>query len=330
MKRCGLGCGVLLGMLFLGNFGRAQSSLDMLEKDLNEVKQEHQEATSQNTDNFLKSLETASATADAALNLYQQAGGELPDATEVQTKYEHETPTEKAARLAKDQTNLSNFAGMVQLHCGLMRFAALQIVKPDLSTLHGDWLAWLKNAVLIYPQLTGAHKIKEMTMKDSIISSYLAFQGWGDKDEGGWTVKDLPRFYRRDVLEPLRNPPTAAALPAWDIFIAMKNADEPDPDKWNQVTYPGLAFDRDADDFAIAPSTEKLETMVKFIKANSTHPKADEWIGRVHEMMQAYRAQKAGLPAPASSTPDPNAAPAPAPPTGGPAATTTSTAPPAN
>ena len=131
-------------------------------------------------------------------------------------------------------------------------------------------------------------------MHDSVISKYLGFKAWGDKEQGTWAVSDLPKLYRTNVLEPLRATPTADTLAAWDAYIAMANADEPDNDKWNQVVYPPLQFDRACDDYSVTPGTEKLENLVNLIKANPTFPKVDDWISRVHQLMDDYRARRGG------------------------------------
>jgi hypothetical protein len=322
MRRFGLNCVVLGGCFFYATHSLAQSSLDILEQDLNQVKKEHQEAASQATMGFLTQLETASQSPDAALNLYQQAGGPLSDPIAVNSQHAYETPDEKATRLAQDQDNLSNLAYVLQVHCGLMRFAGLFIVHPDQKGLHGEWIAWLKTAAQIYPTLKGQETkpvaprggqtrgagrggaiadYRDVTMRDSIISNYLGFQGWGEKEQGHWKIKDLPQLYRANVLDPLRSSPSAETLTAWDAYIGMKSADQPDRDKWNQIDYPPLEFDRTSDDFAIARTTEKLATLVNILKANPTHPQLDDWIARVHQMVQDLRNQKAGKASSASA-----------------------------
>jgi hypothetical protein len=357
MRRRLLGCIAWGVLLCQGGFAAAQSSLDALDQELKAVKQEHQEVTLQMLTNFFSQIDAAMADPDASLALYQQAGGVMPDPTPVVTEHTDETASEKAARLAKDQAKLARLGTVLQLHCGLMHYAALFVVKPEQKGLQGEWLAWLPKAAQIYPQLAvpsensdqtspdqtpHSHKwkknaqdnppgvtpvsgdMKTQTMRDSIIGKFLGFNAWDDKelnaggasgsssdgkDPGGWSVKDLPKLYRANVLEPLRASPTPATLAAWDAYIAMANTDEPDNDKWNQVDYPPLEFDRACDDYAVTPSTEKLEGLVNLIKANPTNPQADDWISRVHKMMDDYRAHHGGnateaqSPAPASSSP---------------------------
>jgi hypothetical protein len=165
--------------------------------------------------------------------------------------------------------------------------------------------------------------MREKTMRDSIIGKFLGFRSWGDrppdagsasgsasdsKDQGGWAVRDLPKLYRANVLEPLRVVPTTATLEAWDTYIAMANADERDNDRWNETVYPPLQFDRACDDYAVAPSTEKLEGLVNLIKANPTNSHADDWIARVRLLMDAYRASHGG---PAMTAENPATVPAP-------------------
>jgi len=338
----GIACGAFL---LQGGAAFAQSdSLKALEDELKEAKQQHDDVTSQSLTNFFSQVDAAMASPDAAVTLYQKAGGTLPDPSPVITEHENETATEKDARVARDQANINKFGAALQLHCGMMHFAALFVAKPDQKGLQDDWVAWLKSAATIYPQLAAAqssgdqqqqqpqHKkkkdmqggdaaapkppppynpadLKGKTMHDSIIGKFLGFNLWGDKEQGGWSVKDIPKLYRANVLEPLRATPTAATLAAWDVFIAMANADEPDNDKWNQVVYPPLQFDRACDDYSVTPGTEKLEALVNLIKANPTFPKADDWIARVHQLMDDYRTRRGG-PALGAQNPATNAAPA--------------------
>jgi hypothetical protein len=294
MKQLGLGrilVAIVLGCAWIGG-ARAQTSLDELQKDLDQVKQEHQDATTQTLATFLNALQNAAARPDAAVQLYQQAGGDMPAPTQVTTRYEHETPTEKAQRLAQDQANVSALGGMLQLQCGLMRFAALFMEQSPPATLHDDWTTWLKSVAPAYPQLAGADSIRNMTMKESPISAYLNFHGWGDKEQGGWTVRKLPAFYRQYILDPLRNPIVADVLPAWDTYIAMRSANAANnPDKWNNEDLPELQFERTCDDFALQADTDKLQTLVQLIKDHPTHPKVDEWISTTHDMIAAYKAQ---------------------------------------
>jgi len=331
----------------------AQNSLDALDEELKEAQQQHKDITSQTLSNFFSQIDAAMSSPDAALALYQEAGGALPDPTPVVTQYESESASEKEARLALDQANLSKLRLVLQLHCGLMHYAALFVIKPDQKGLQSEWVAWLKSAAQIYPQLgvpagNGAQpppppkkkknkedaaapvvprlrpfnpaNMKDKTMRDSIIGKFLGFKAWADKEQGGWSVQDLPRLYRANVLEPLRVSPTTATLAAWDVYIAMLNADEKDNDKWNQVVYPPLEFDRACDDYAISPGIEKLEGLVNLIKANPTYSQVDDWITRVHQMMDDYRAHHGGR---ATTAQSPATAPTPSAPTTNPNVTVT-------
>jgi hypothetical protein len=293
MKHLGWWCAVGAGVCFLRGTTQAQTSLDVLQQDLDQIKQEHQDASSASYVKFESALEEASGSAEAALKLFQAAGGTMPPPTPVKTRYEHETPTEEAARRAKDASVQASFGSMAQLHCGMMRLAAIFVEKPDTPALKEDWAAWLKQAATIYPQLGGADTVKQMTMADSVVSKYLGFHGWGQKEQGQWSVQDVPKFYRTTVLDPLRAHQDASTLAAWDSYIAMKNADEPDADKWNQVDYPDLEFEKGSDDFAMEPSTEKIEALVTLLKANPTHPHFEDWLGRVKEMIAGLKASKA-------------------------------------
>ena len=308
---------ILLGALLLGTSPiLAQSSLKTLEEELDEAKQLHQDTSAQVLSNFFSQVDPAMGSPDAAVQLYQQAGGIMPDPTPVVTEHENESVSEKEVRLAQDHANQLALGTVLQMHCGVMHFAALFVVNPDQKGLKDDWVAWLQKAAQVYPQLVPppppanpdpnpspdgeGHKKKHQqpqahpfdpsdlmgkTMKDSVISKFLAFKQWGDKEQGGWSVKAVPKFYQAEVLTPLRTKPTEATLAAWDVYIAMANADEKDNDHWQQVVYPPLQFERACDDYAVTPSTEKLEALVNLIKANPTFPQVDDWITRVHQMM---------------------------------------------
>ena len=341
---------ILAGLLILpGALASAQTSIDVLEQDLNQIKQEHQDASGQVFTTFLTSLDDAARSQDAALLLYQQAGGTMPDPSPVITQYQSESPDERSSREAQDAANVVCLSCAVELQCGLMRFAALFIQNPDAKGLHEAWLGWLKSAAQLYPQMTPtdlrvkdeeavaaraardnpppsdtreskhkgyqrmsavrrnfmppdkAREIKERSVRDSIISSYLGFNGWGDKDPSHWRVFDLPNMYKDQVLDPLRTAHNPEALDAWNTFIAMKSADQPDRDAWTQVDYPSLQFDAASDDFNISPSMEKLSVLVNIIKTNPVHPKLDEWIAQTQKMLQDFRGTKPA--APASSAP---------------------------
>jgi len=281
----------------------AQNSIQTLEDDLNQAKAQHDQASSALLTSFLSTLDSAALSGSLALDLYQKAGGALPDLSPVQKHYEYETPTEKAAREALDAQNMSTVAVVVQVHCGLMKNAARIMLQPKEQDVHDQWIAWLKTTAALYPQLTGKRALKEVAMRDSLISNYLGFHGWGNSEEGSWSVQDLPRLYHDLVLQPLRNPPGPGTLDAWDTYTAMLRADDPDPNHWSQVTEPPLDFDRTADDFAIEPTLDKLQQLDQIIKANPGSDHLDEWIDRTRKMIAAYQngaGQHGAAPAPAS------------------------------
>jgi len=335
MRRCAVGWLALGAFFFHGGFALAQDSIKALEEELNEAKQVHQDTTTQVMANFLSQTDAAMRSPDAALALYQQAGGTMPAPSPVVTEHAEETPSERDARLAKDAARVARLGPLLQLHCGLMHYAGLFVVNPNQNGLQTEWAAWLQSMAPIYAQLriapetnpapatqpeprkkkrdtketdtvtptpapaprtppVGLDDLKTKAMHDSIISKFLGFNSWGDKEQGGWAVKDLPKLYLTNVLTPLRTPPTQATLDAWDAYIAMMNVDTMDNNSWNQLVYPPLQFDRACDDYTIAPDTEKLEGLVNLVKANPTCPAADEWITRLKKMMADYSAHHGG------------------------------------
>jgi hypothetical protein len=313
---------LLAGAVAVSSVARGQSSIDMLERDLKQMKQEHEEASTKNLDYFMKSLETAEGDPYNAEKLYYSAGGAPPPRAAMMTKYEHETPSEKDARTIVQQAINNSFDTALEMHCAMMRLAVLYVTKPDTAGLDDQLVAWLKAAGQNYPQvgapvidkrvsgnlqsgqkppqaakIDAASSIKNMAMHDSPIASYLGFHAWNGKDQGNWRLADMPKLYRQHVLDPLRKTPSAATLPAWDTYIAMMNADQADDQRWADIDYPALQFDRDSDDFAIAPNTEKIETLMGIIKAHPQHPSVGDWFKRVQAMLESYRSHQQGQPA---------------------------------
>ncbi len=333
MRRFALGPIMAGVILFHGGIACGQDSLKTLQDELKAARETHNEVTAQALANFFGQVDPAMTNPDAAVTLYQTAGGALPDPSPVIKENENETATEKSNRLALDQANLARLAAILQLQCGMLHYGALFVTKPDQPGLKDQWVAWLKTAAQAYPAAVGMpstpaavpggdpeahhHKrddasrplasfnpsdLKGKALRDTVISRFLAFNAWGDKEQGGWAVKDIPKLYRTNVLEPLRATPNADTLAAWDAYIAMANADERDDDRWTHEVFPPLQFDRACDAYAATPSTEKLEGLVNLIKANPTNPHADEWITRVSGLMDDYKAKHGGAPAPAPVT----------------------------
>jgi hypothetical protein len=321
------------GLLLQGQAALAQTSLQVLQQELDDVKQQHNDATAENLSKFFSQVDAAMASSDAAVALYTAAGGTLPPPTPVTTVHESESASEKETRLARDAANLTALGGMLELHCGVMHYGALFVTDSNRKGLQDDFNAWLQQAAKAYPLIVsnaptsdssgagdsnGGHHhrngggaqgppfnlndLKGKAMRDSVISKYLGFKSWGDKEQGGWAVKDIPKLFRANILEPLRATPSEATLAAWDVYIAMANADEPDGDKWTSTDYPPLQFDRACDDYAISPSTEKLEGILQIIKANPTHPQSEDWLTRAKKLLDDYSTKHGGKPAVVENT----------------------------
>jgi len=288
-------------------FACAEDTVDALEKDLQDLKQTHQETSAQNMSDFLAQTLAASQSADVALDLYQKSRGSVPDGAPVQTQHARETSAEKAAREAQDAAKFSNLALAAQLHCGMLHYAALYVTSPDQKGLKEEWLAWLKSMPQVFTQikdddLKQTKALMKTPMRDSVIATAFNFYSWGNKDQAGWTVGDLPEFYHKQVLEPLRQSPNADTLAAWDVYISLRNAVQPDSDKWTIVEYPALMFDRASDDYKGTPSMEKLQVMVDLIKANPKCPTLDDMLSRVHDMVKDYRSRHPGAATPQGNT----------------------------
>jgi hypothetical protein len=355
MKRASIAGFIACGWLWHAGVARAQTSVDALQRELDDVAQQHQEATTQSLANFFSQVDAAMGDSQVALALYQTAGGAMPAPTPVTTQHDIETPTEKATREAQDKANAAPLAGILELHCGMMHFAALFVTDPNRKGLADDFNAWLEKAAQTYPLVIsnappvatggdsgggagagagedthgghhhrqngggggggggpafGLNDVKGKPVRDSIISKYLGFKMWGDKAQGGWSVRQIPQLYRANILEPLRVTPTAATLASWDVYIAMANADETDAEKFASTTYPPLQFDRACDAYAVEPTSEKLEAVLEIIKANPTHPQSDDWLARAKKLIDDYGAKHGGRPAIVDNTAPPAPGPA--------------------
>jgi len=330
MKRVwGVAAAVALVFAAVG-FARAQSTLDALEEELKEAKQQHDEVTAQNLTNFFSQVDQAMQSPEAAVTLWKGAGGAMPAATGTTTQYATETASEREAREGKDKANVDALAGLLEVHCGLLHYGGLYVTSPDQKGLNDEFNGWLQKVAQVYPQLVppvsednggaqggGEHhhhhdnagggggaaspppfnfgELKGKTLQGSPITKFLGFTlAFKDKPQGGWSVKQIPALFKSNILDPSRTAPSETTLANWDLYIAMMQADETDPDKWTTTDYPPFQFERAADDYAISPNTDKIETLVQIIHANPTHPNAADWLTRTKTLLDAYRAAHGG------------------------------------
>jgi hypothetical protein len=322
MRRLGVALAGLAVLFVCDISARADTAVDELEKDLNDVKATQQATSDQSLSDFLAQTLAASQDSNTAFQLYQTAGGAVPDGAPIQSHHAHETAEEKGAREAQDSVLMGPIALVAQLHCGMLHFAVLYATSPNQKGLHDDFVAWLKTTPDIFNQIKdddlkqAGRNLKRSSMKESVIASYFSFFNWGNVDQAGWTIYDIPKLYRSEVLDPLRTTPTADTLAAWDVYIGLRNTSEPDGKKWNVVEYPAMMFDRGVDDYAVEPSMEKLQVLVDLIKANSACPTVKDMISKTHDLVADYRkrhpsaatpqAETATASGATSSAPDPN------------------------
>ena len=318
--------GIFVVMAMAG-FARAQSTLDALDQELKEAQQQHDDVTAQNLSNFFSQVDQAMQSTDASVQLWQNAGGAMPALTGTTTQYSSETVSEREAREAKDKANVEALGGMLQVHCGLLHYGGTFVTNPKQKGLQDDFNGWLQKIAAVYPQLGapasddapaqgggGGERrhhhgdagggggggaapplnfsdLKGKTLHDSPITKYLGFTAaFKDKDQGGWSVKQIPALFKTNILDPSRATPNETTLSNWDVYVAMMQADETDPDKWTSTDYPPLQFERACDDYAISPNTDKIQTLVQIIHANPTHPSAPDWLTRTKALLDAYRA----------------------------------------
>jgi hypothetical protein len=323
-----VGISVVMAMTGLAH---AQSTLDALDQELKEAQQQHDDVTAQNLSNFFSQVDQAMQSTEGSVQLWQSAGGAMPALTGTTTQYSSETASERETREAKDRANVQALGGMLQVHCGLLHYGGQFVTDPKQKGLQDAFNDWLQKIAAVYPQLGastsdstsspggGEHKhhhgdaggggagaaapppplnfseLKGKTLKDSPITKYLGFTAaFKDKDQGSWSVKQIPALFKTNILDPSRATPNATTLGNWDIYVAMMQADETDPDKWTTTDYPPFQFERAYDDYSISPNTDKIQTLVQIIHANPTHPGAPDWLTRTKAALDAYRAGHGG------------------------------------
>jgi hypothetical protein len=323
----------MMVVLAMAGFARAQSTLDALDQELKEAQQQHDDVTAQNLSNFFSQVDQAMQSSDAAVALWQQAGGAMPALTGTTTQYSTETVTEREAREAKDKANTDALGGMLQVHCGLLHYGGQFVTDPKQKGLQDDFNGWLMKIAQAYPQLGasasdnttaqggggGEHKhhhdngggagaappppplnfgdLKGKTLHDSPITKLLGFTvAFKDKEQGSWSVKQIPALFKSNILDPSRATPNETTLSNWDIYVAMMQADETDPDKWTSTDYPPLQYERAYDDCVMSPNTDKIQTLVQIIHTNPTHPNAPDWLTRTKALLDAYRSGHGGAP----------------------------------
>jgi hypothetical protein len=144
----------IAGLLVIpGSHAAAQSTIDVLYQELNTVKQQQADMSSQSTTNFFSQVDAGMESNDAAVQLYQAANGPMPDPSPIVTTHEDESASEKAARLALDQSNVTKLGLVLQLQLGLMHYGGLFILDPKRQGLQEAWAAWLQKAAQVYTQI---------------------------------------------------------------------------------------------------------------------------------------------------------------------------------
>ena len=257
---------------------------------MKQAKATHDSSASQLMTTFLGTLQNAEQSPSFALDLYKKAGGNLPDAAPVQSRYEYETPTEKAEREAIDASNFSTVAIVIQIHCGLMYNAALLVTTPTAAGVQEGWIDWLKNTAAQYPQLQGTRALKKVAMRDSVISSYLGFSGWGDSAQGQWTVRDLPQLYHDLVLQrrcAIRRPPPRSTPGTPISPCARRTSRTRTSGRSRRSRRSTLTAMRTTT--TVQPSMDKLAALDAIIKANPTSDHLNDWIARMQAMIDSYR-----------------------------------------
>ena len=314
MKRaCAFGVALVM---VAAPWARGQGSLTYLEKELEELRQKHDEAATNGLKYFFASLETAENDPAAAEKLYISAGGAAPAKAVTIKAHDQESQAEAEKREEVDKATQDSLGGALALQCGLMRFAALMITAPNTPNLQTDFVAWLKQAATVYPQVLVtvsdprrtdqgpvdvSGPIRGQALHDSPIAGFLGFHSWNGKDQSNWRVQDIPQLYRDNILEPLRKTPNADTMEAWGVYIDMMNASQPNPDQWTNVDYPDLQFAKGLDDFAMQPDPEKIEGLIALIKAHPDHPHVEQWFDAVEGLIKGLEKKSETAAAPAAT-----------------------------
>ncbi len=278
-------------------------TLNTLQRELNELKVYQKKAEDDTFAKFFKEITDASTDPDKAMDLYQSAvealatkpeDGASTDPNNPGQASHTPTPRPHHPKPEKPQTidDKALTPTLVMAHCGLVRFSALFILKPETPGLKQSFAVWLESVGSNYPDI-GRNELKGVAVVDSVITKFYGLN-LGDSDEGKWSLKKTPELYKLDVLKPLADANDPKVLTSWNTYGGMLHFDETDEDRWTRVVQPSLVFQMRLAAYKLAPGADKLAALFEVIKQNPLHPEAKDMIATVSDLLAAAKAQFGG------------------------------------
>ena len=145
----------------------------------------------------------------------------------------------------------------------------------------------------------------------SVIARYLGVDGELGKAED-WPQEpgNLDAILDQVVLPELREEKDARLFSFWEDKIkragqkALDLGTDFEKSRYETIEFPQLLWARAEDYLLFDQQTRALHDMLAAIRANPAHPKADQWIKKLRELLQPIAA-----PAPAAPSPSPSAEP---------------------
>jgi hypothetical protein len=309
----------LLPVLFLSPFSlkmaHAQvSSLDALQRELDELKTKQKGLIDNAFSTFLTEMDKDAVDGEAALAFLDSAketiaqdkanaekpptpddgsGSSIDQAVQSQ-------PTERKHHHSQNQNTTNQPDPMVAAaHCGLVRFAALYILHPDTANLDTQWKTWLESAGENYPSLKREDPLFQTPVSDSVIPKFYKMDLSG-KEQSDWKVAKLSDIYEKYILKPLGDANDPKVLAAWDTFAGMKKVDV-DALTFSTDVEPTLYFNKEVADYKLNPTVDKISKLYQLAEQNPAHKDFSKWLDTISGLIADMRARY-GVPAPATTT----------------------------
>jgi hypothetical protein len=300
-----------------------QTTLDALERSLKDVGKQHEQGEQTQRDDFARVLDAALASPEAALQAWSDAGGRVPEPPRLDPANEEwmrqaleaceaegVASPELSGALADDaqaRKRLFKRAGYYQeilagylhsraaqaawAHCQLLKFAADFSAKKTDPAKDPRWTSWLEGNVAGFERISG-HPFCSVTVGASpLVRRYGQDQLLG-KDFKEWSVQGMPELFRTWILDPARAARARDIGKTWDAYIVLNHAESGNPDKWENERLPWLLFQKQADEYRVAPDVMPLTRLVEIMKQHPAHPRFKEMQAITGELLADLKRRK--------------------------------------
>lgn len=301
----------------------AQTTLDALEQSLRDLGKQHEQGEQALRDDFVRALDAALASPEAALGAWTEAGGRVPEpprpdagnedwirrvieACEAQGVAAPELSGALAGdaqarkRLFKRAENYQEIlrdysrgrsSQAAWRHCQLLKFATDFSAKKTDPAKEPRWAAWLADNVPGFEQLSG-HPISGVTVGTSPLVRRYGQEQLLARNYKEWSVQAMPELFRTWILDPARAARARDIGKTWDAFIMLNQAESGNPDKWENERLPWLLFQKQADEYRSAPDVMPLTRMVEIMKQHPAHPRFKEMQAITRELLADLKRRK--------------------------------------